>query len=237
MHWQQIWTAASKHSEIRSVLPLHPNRWHRGSRYFRINRRDASPLFLKTTQPHQVLDHEWAAMDQLRRGSGRRDLVPESEWKTTSGSLGLAAFEWVSHVSLEDVMQAPDLLLGREWALMHLVTLVDALSSAKIVHRDLTPSNLLIHHKNSEVNGVRAIDFRFAVVDGVEPEESNTPQSDIAVLSTGYRPTDSTWDDAYCCLQVAEELRQAGLRVPSGLFDELGSRVGRMVQAHTKHKS
>jgi tRNA A-37 threonylcarbamoyl transferase component Bud32 len=108
-----------------------------------------------------------------------------------------------------------------------LVSIVDSLRRAGIVHRDLTPSNILVSSESCAGN-VHLIDFCFAVsIDADFRADLQLDRWKLERLGEGYKPGPNRWDDAYAAMNIVEELQSAGLNV-SKQAQLLRDRIGRL---------
>jgi len=198
----QLWT---RHG-LRQLVPLQRDRWHRGGKYFRAKARSDDSVFLKTDESGWKLHNEISAANALRAQGRRLDRFAPIRFFDSIGGFHIAGFDWLDGVPLDQATRH-GIQLELKFIVSELQGILSDLERAAVVHRDITPSNLiLIRDANSRYHKIALIDFAFAVVHGHADFDAFAPLSDLADLGSGYKPEASKWDDGFSCRRIIEAL-------------------------------
>jgi len=220
--------------DVCRLAPIRCAAWHRGARYFRVGLAAGGDCFVKTDGDARLLEREVAAAQRLERTPQASEYTPRLLFRELTGPYAFAGFRWIEHIPLGTALGRPD--FGRVAARLadDLLRIVEVLEAAQIVHRDITPENLLVGldstHSLSE--RLTLIDFAFAVLDGVATADARVPAADLDVLGAGFSPAPGVWDDAYSCLRILALMGEAAGDRFAATVRQLRDRVGRRVYRH-----
>jgi hypothetical protein len=220
--------------DVSGLSPVRYAAWHRGARYFRVGLAGGEQCFVKTDGRSRLLEREVAAAGRLEGTPRAGEFTPRLLFHELGESYAFAAFGWIEHVSLEAALARPDFKRVAPALADGLLRIVDGLSSAEIIHRDITPQNLLV---GVDAGGRLAerltlIDFAFAVIDGAARADTRVPAGDLDVLGSGFSPGPLVWDDAYSCLRILELMDRASGERFTDVARQLRDRVGGRMYRH-----
>lgn len=223
-----------RHPDVRRIAPIKCATWHRGARYFRVGLADGSECFVKTDGHARLLEREVAAAQRLERTPGADDRMPRLLFHELGEPYGFAAFRWIDQMPLVVALGRPDFKRVAPGLADALRRIVDVLDAAEIVHRDVTPHNLLVGLDRGQALSERLtlIDFAFAVIDGVASADARVPAADLDVLGSGFSPGPLVWDDAYSGLRMLELMGAAAGSPLTDAAREVRDRVGRRMYRH-----
>jgi hypothetical protein len=219
--------------DMSDLTPIRYAAWHRGARYFRLRLADGGQCFVKTDGRARLLEREVAAAERLD-GTPGDECTPRLLFHEPGGPYAFAAFRWIEHVPLGAALDRPDFKPVAPGLADGLLRIVDVLGSADIIHRDVTPQNLLVglDARGGLTERLTLIDFAFAVIDGVAPADARVPAADLDVLGSGFGPGPLVWDDAYSSLRILELMGQAGGGLFTDVARRLRDRVGARMYRH-----
>jgi hypothetical protein len=205
-----------------SVVPIGIARWHRGARYFRARTTLGEAIFVKTDGCHGLLSNEVAAWHRLSGAGLTKAVIPVRVY-ALEPPYGFAGFSWIEGQSIARMPRSfwTDENVQKFSSLT--ACLLDDLWQASVVHRDFSPSNLLISVEKGVLRNIQLIDFAFAVWEGAPICNRVLPIALMDDLAHGYKPEPFVWDDAYACVQIARTIAPSNSRCR-----ELESRVGRL---------
>lgn len=215
------------------LTPIRYAAWHRGARYFRLRLADSGQCFVKTDRRAWLLEREVAAAERLH-GTPGDECTPRLLFHEPGGPYAFAAFRWIEHVPLGAALDRPDFKPVAPGLADGLLRIVDVLGSAEIIHRDVTPQNLLVglDARGGLTERLTLIDFAFAVIDGVAPADARVPAADLDVLGSGFGPGPLVWDDAYSSLRILELMGRASGGLFTDVARRLRDRVGARMYRH-----
>lgn len=214
--------------EVFRLIPIKLASWHRGAKYFKGILNDGGRVFVKTDGVHRQAIRELRASQAIAKVSGS-DIVgaPRIKFHDLSSPYPFIAFEWIEGATLEalDIRNISSAEVGT--LCRSLLRLTELLSSVDIVHRDMTPRNLIVSRgKSNQIDGLVLIDFAFAVING-ESEDGNLPVTELQVLGAGYKPEELLWDDAYSCLKIIESWESVDGLQMSQVKRNINERIGK----------
>lgn len=214
------------------IKPFNWTKWHDGARCFTGKDIHNSNFFIKTDGILKLSFNE-AKMSNLFY-SVYPSFCPKIVYSRLTSPIKLLVFELEPWCNLEDVLIKPSKITNWDSFLTNLISLIDCLHNQKMLHRDLTPSNLLINTENN-ITEVKIIDFAFAIFpyETVKNDE-NINENKLATLGQGLNPKPLSWDDAYSAVKITERIEMIyGLTFPKQI-NELNTRVGRCTYSHDK---
>jgi len=220
--------------DMSELTPVRLTAWRRGARYFHLGLTAGERCFVKTDGRARLLEREVAAGERLEGSPRARDCTPRLLFHELGGPYPFAAFRWIDHLPLAEALGRADFQRVAPGLADGLLGVVDALGSAEIVHRDITPQNLLVgvdaHHRLTD--RLTVIDFAFAVIDGVASADAQVPSEDLDVLGSGFSPGPLVWDDAYSSLRILELMGRAAGEPFVDIARQLRDRVGVRMYRH-----
>jgi hypothetical protein len=221
-------------SDVSALTPVRYAAWHRGARYFRLDLAGGERCFVKTDGHARLLQREVAAAERLEGALRADECTPRLLVHELGGPYAFAAFRWIEHVPLGAALGRPDFKRVAPGLAEGLLRIADVLGAAGIIHRDITPPNLLVGVDAGQrlAERLTLIDFAFAVVDGVAGADARVPAADLDVLGSGFSPGPLVWDDAYSCLRILELMGRATGERFTDVARQLRDRVGARMYRH-----
>lgn len=212
----------------RNLRPSGLSGWQFGCRHFTAEEAGGRRLFIKTGGRYAAARYECAAIERILAGDARhRDRLPTVVTQRLDGPMPFVVFEFIDERLLGDWIAAeagsPPPELRDE-----LLAILEMLSDAGLVHRDLRPDNLFLSRDARGRHRLRVIDFAFArsLDDDALPELRLTARDRRAMARLGsrYRKGRWHWNDAH---SVSLMLAELGLdsRIPDALADRLDYRL------------
>jgi serine/threonine protein kinase len=198
--------------------------WHLSSKYF-IAKSARGQAFIKVNKNPSLVENE-IRISRLLRSAG----VPVPETWFTDRVLGhsIIIMEAFPGIKLREILSRtpgnnPDLTTVAD----QLIEIVDGLHEARVIHRDLTPANILVS-TNPEGIRLNLIDFTFSVDAANSSESVLKPIGWVSArLGEGYKPRVDLWDDAYAAMLIIDEMLSNGASV-SEQARLIEKRVGRL---------
>lgn len=198
------------------VRPVLAQRWHRGSKYFRGEAADGTPLFIKLDGESRLLENEVNAWAHLERSAAGSNHFPKMRFFNFMGEYRVAAMEWLEGETLRGFLMKNPPVEQIRCVMRELAAILGELSLAGMVHRDFTPDNLMVSTgPSNDSMSLVLIDFAFAAISGAAPQDRLVSLNDLRDLCHGYKAEEYQWDDAYSCLRIFEEIAKS-----SGVEDE-----------------
>ena len=211
------------------VIPLARARWHRGSRYFRAHDAEGRPLFVKTDGHHRLLANEIGAWETLRQRLASPTRFAPVRQHELDGPHPFAAFDWIYARPLAQLAPLPP--AGLALLADELRLLLNDLEAAGIIHRDISPDNLLVTMEGGTIERVTMIDFAFAARDHVAASDDRLPERELKDLAFGFKPATLRWDDAYACDLILRRLLPPDAPTVPAL-DAITRRIGHRAFEH-----
>jgi tRNA A-37 threonylcarbamoyl transferase component Bud32 len=212
---------------VSKVRPILAQRWHRGSKYFRGEAADGTPLFIKLDGDSRLLENEvnaWAHLDRTAAGSNH---FPKMRFFNFMGQYRVAAMEWLDGETLRGFLMKNPPVEQIRCLMRELAAILGELSRAGMVHRDFTPDNLMVSARPSnDFVSLVLIDFAFASISGAAPQDRLVPLIDLRDLCDGYKAEEYQWDDAYSCLKIFEEIAESFSVEDQAAQAEVTNRIG-----------
>lgn len=214
---------------IKSVRPYRRLSWHLGARYYECMDDGGRRVFVKVSTHRTMIVNEVEARQALRPTSSGSVITPDLRFFDLDNPRPFIALSWVNGRTLGEVLVTSPRDIADTIA-TELVRLVDELHEAGVVHRDITPQNLLIAEGVGAVGAPPLlIDFAFAAVGDARRRDAELaiPERAFHTLGDGLNPAPLAWDDAFACLKILEKIEGATGREYPGARSELQARVGR----------
>lgn len=223
---------------IMYLKPIMVSCWQRGSRYFRGILADGQKLFIKIDGNYSLIGREIEASRVIMEGSHGVKYITEVRFYNLKGRYHFAAFEWVRGETLEVLLSKKMPQVSFETLGSDLLAILDLLYSVNIIHRDLTPANLLVSlDDRGNVKRLLLIDFAFAIIDDRTDIDHRIPLYELHSLCSGFKPSSLTWDDAYSCLIIVNLIEQLMGQPFNLLRQSFESRVGRRRYIHPSEEN
>jgi serine/threonine protein kinase len=192
---------------LQIVRPLQISRWHRGSKYFRAIGASGGELFLKVGGDYELLPNEVAAWQALNAAGVGANRFAQVRAFDLAGRFSFVGFEWIHGLGLREFLVRRPTEGAVKFFAREMIAILDALARAKLVHRDLTPENLLVRHNmDGNPQELVLIDFAFAVGTSLNSLGARVPISEQTALCYGYKPAALIWDDGYAYAQILEQV-------------------------------
>ena len=218
---------SSANGQLESLKPIGWSSWHRGSRYFRAVWSPGQVVFIKTDGVYKLLNREICTARHLVVEGQARGHIPVVRCYSADSKYPFAAFEWVNGLRLDHVMSRRLWLDAWDHLTQDLLSIVVMLARADVVHRDITPENLIVRRSpGGSVEGLVLIDHAFAITGREVGPDAGISRSDLVALCSGFKPSTLTWDDAYSCWTISQQM-EAIAATKFGATTDLAERVGR----------
>lgn len=236
--WHQLYgptlveTVRGVYPDLLRLRPVQMASWHRGSRYYRATLSDGTHQFVKTDGIHRQLAREIEGVRRMKDSDLGCRFTTSVKWTALDARIPIAGFDWLAGKTLAQLITRGSSELSE--LVTQLPILLDALHGSDIVHRDVTPQNLLVVGGVGFAKGAQLIlvDYAFAVLDGDASMDARLPTSELAVLGHGYTEGPFLWDDAVACRVLLREIQCAAgrefLDVVAAIEDRVGRRVCRL---------
>lgn len=213
---------------IEVLNPYRWYRWHDGARCFRARSTlSGQPVFIKTEGTFHLLENEYRMTSLFSQNLPKG--CPAIELSDFNGPIKLLVYEYVNGRTLADYLKRPGSRV--HWPLFfdQVLKILDNLFRHKMIHRDITPSNLLIQSDNkNNLLRIVLIDFAFAVIEGEPNIDSRLEKSKVTHLGQDLNPRPFVWDDAYAALQILRKIEEYSGHLFSDWCDRIEKRVGRI---------
>jgi len=183
---------------ISRLAPYACNRWHRGSKYFMARDRAGEEIFIKIDGDNRQLKNEASAWSRLKEFTKEPARFVPIRTVSLRSRFRYAVFDRVNGALLSR-QAGPFKEADINFLASELLQILNDLESASLIHRDITPENLLIHGDRMNDKRVLLIDFAFSLGINDEQSDSGIPIHDLRDLCYGFKPDEFTWDDAYSC--------------------------------------
>lgn len=217
-------SAVARRFGLGSFRPCRLGSWNLGGAVYRCVDAEGRPLFVKVAAFPALVRNEVEALDALAAPALPDVAVPRVRYHSPELPHPFVALDWLDALSLEESLRRRRTIDGARIA-GGLVRILDLLDAAGIVHRDITPRNLLL---TDQPPGLVVIDFAFAVrPDTAVVRDAELPRAALATLGDGLNPEPFVWDDACAALNIARQLESAGVSIPPAVRRDIESRVGR----------
>lgn len=166
------------------------------SRYYRANQDDEA-VFIKSDG--KDLENEYRMTKLMYKKSKDHFIEPLYYHK---GKLDYLALRWCDGTRLDQYMKQNTVSKKQKSSFIKdLNAILKLLRAAGVVHRDITPHNLLV------VSGtLKLVDFHFAVMyeDYQELEFVKKNIDEVSMMGEPYAPGIFMWDDAFSLTKIAE---------------------------------
>ena len=213
---------------IEGLNPYGWYHWHDGARCFTaILKNNGQPVFIKTDETFHLVENE----DRMSRkfSNGLPKSCPRIEISDLNGPIKLLVYEYIKGRTLDDYLSMPCADVDWPYFYNELLKILDNLYRLNMIHRDITPSNILIQsYSNNSFMRIVLIDFAFAVIAGETCIDSQYDKSKVTHLGLGLNPKPYFWDDAHSSLQILKRIEECSGRLYPSWRDKIEKRVGRI---------
>jgi len=108
-----------------------------------------------------------------------------------------------------------------------LVQISDILFDNGVIHRDISPGNLLVRTAGDDLT-LKLVDLAYAIPKDYSSRPDNGGANVEATLGQDWRPEDYVWDDSYAILEIAKSIGGDQVEGLSSYLEALESKVGRL---------
>jgi tRNA A-37 threonylcarbamoyl transferase component Bud32 len=204
-------------------------RWHSGARCFIGQVKDSKNMtFIKLDST------PWRLKNELKMGKLFSSLSAESSakilfsgFKKNEGIIGFQYFQWDT---LKCAIDSQKTSISWEGLAGKLIKIVDQLNSLSMIHRDFTPSNILVKiDSEGNFTDVKLIDFAYAVALDKDSVDAQEKKKVLLCLGQDFKPDLFAWDDAYSVLKIFDIIEKRTGYSLSPHRVKIQARVGRLV--------
>lgn len=213
---------------FRNLAPYKIFHWHDNARLFLgMLENNAAHVFIKTENNFNLMDNE-ERMNKLFY-----DALPKNCSKIVNSfsyyRKKILVFEYINGRTLKDFFFNPTPKIPLTFFFNELIVIIDALYRLKLIHRDITPSNLIIHYDNRDIpTNIKLIDFTFCVMAGDTYIDSKLGKDTLASLGKRLKPKKFLWDDAFSAFEILKEIEtRTGQSFPP-YRERFRKRIGRL---------
>lgn len=225
---------------ICNVVPFRFLAWHSGSKYFTGIRLDSDlRLFVKFSSEPDVIRREVSAITHLQAVTSSQAAHFPEVVAHGFDPYPFIAIRFLQAPTLATLLErAPALASEQKVVLLQqFVSLLHHLHEARIIHRDITPANLLVC--SDSVAPATAYSLRIVLVDFAfalhlpvhNPHDASVTTDSIKtlqVLGDGLNPRPFVWDDAYSLCAIAQTIdNDCSVKFPKP-FSHLQSKIGHL---------
>lgn len=193
---------------ISNVRILNLFNWHLGCKYFIATSKKGEKIFIKTGGKQSLISREIQVLKLLNRQKEKSTLwsIPRVINYRSEGHFNFLAIEYIEASSLSKFIMKNDFTIEEKKSMLNQFNNINIfLKNSNIIHRDITPDNILIKRINNEVQ-VILIDFAFAISpvgnSFGEVYETERHQRLLLGLGKGFNPKPLKWDDAYSLCKI-----------------------------------
>lgn len=227
-------------SESLSVKAVHPFKWchwHDGARCFTaILKNNDKTIFIKTDSAFHMIENEYRMSRLFYKGLPMS--CPYIEYADLNGPIKVIVFEYVRGCTLEDFLSTQYNVIYWPHFFDELLKILDNLYQLNMIHRDITPSNLLIQKDSGKKPfSIKLIDFAFGVITGETCIDSQIEKSKVMYLGQSLNPKPYLWDDAYSSLQILKKIEKYSGHYFPEWREQFEKRVGLLTHAYGKSVS
>ncbi len=222
---------------LHSICKVRPHRWwhwHNGAQCFvGTSMRDGAAVFLKTDSIQNTLGNEYR-MTSIFYAALPQSCPKPLSYISTDGS-DTIAFEMIEGVTLAQLLDDSDVTKRINWDVLFgkLWLIIETLGDLSMIHRDLTPTNLLVRlgddHKDLDLF---VIDFAFAGMPSDGINDAYIDEGELAYLGLTFKPQVFTWDDAYSALKIIEYIGHKVDVDSEAVRKALSGRIGSLSYSH-----
>lgn len=176
---------------------------HEGVFYF-LGNYEGKRVFIKYMDDYNIPQNEWNAYNQLKESKKFQEkyFIKYFCYKKL-GDAGIVVSEYVKGKTLKEVNVITK--KTKEYIIDELSRVIDILHDAKIIHRDINPSN--IYFKNGDAKKVKIIDFAYSLSTERETKLKETikDMGKLRGLDEDYIEKPFVWDDVFAMKKVIAE--------------------------------
>ena len=178
--------------------------------FFLVGNYDGKPCFVKYSPVARNLTAaEWRYPTRVR-AVNENVVVRPYFWHATSDGGAFAVLELVEGRSLERLLAEKSPVLESAALVADLEAMADALASARIVHRDVRPANIIV----SPDGRAKLIDFQFATEIGCTEEDVFVRRNPriLYALGEAFALASGKWNDRHSIRKCVELLPESAAR-------------------------
>ena len=203
--------------------------WRHDGVFYFLGEYQGKRVFIKYMDDDTVPQNEWNAYNQLKqREKFQEKYFIECFFYRKFNNAGIVVSEYVKGKTLKEMKFLTK--KTKEYVVRELNKVLDILSDAKIVHRDINPSN--IYFENGNVRKLKIIDFAYSTSTDENSKLKETIKSTgkLKGLNEDYIEKPFIWDDAFAMKKIVEEK----LKLESNKISE---KVGKLVYTARKNQN
>lgn len=217
----------------RLIKPFRFLHWHGGARVFTLF-IDSNKFFVKIDDDFERLSNEvyWTQKLSKKYPLNFCALMDSFDLKYSK----VAIYEYFKSESFDEIFLDSLALDNKKRLIIQLTEISDILFHHQVVHRDISPGNLLVQINVKGEVAVKLIDLAYAIS---RNEKSNGYLKNNAIeltLGQEWRPYLYTWDDAYSLFKVLNHVGFSENIDLAQYCKDLELRVGRLTYVSKKTK-
>lgn len=194
------------YQDIHNIRTFKWYNWHNGAKCLTgFSKSFNTPVFLKTDNIYKVSDNEYEMTSLFYNSSPKS--CPKPLKYIRSHASNTIIFKRIEGYTLAEILQSSELSSKTNWDIFFkkLLSIIVTLENLNMIHRDLTPFNIIVKINERKENlELYIIDFAFAglVVRGLNDKNLNI--NELSHLGLTFKPDKFHWDDAYSALKILE---------------------------------
>ncbi|TWX72952.1 protein kinase domain-containing protein [Colwellia sp. C1TZA3] len=201
-------------------------RWHNGARCF-LGNISGESIFIKSDK------YLWRLKNECDKGKLFEKACPLSSVKvmfvSTDFNYSYIVFEYINSVTLSEIFSSDSSFTNWDFLAHKIVEIIEKLYSINLIHRDFTPSNILVSlDGNGRFTEVKVIDFAYAVTLGDEYIDRYIGHTSLMNLGQGFKLEAFVWDDAYSALNILDTIESKSGKSIKDYKVKLNSFIGRL---------
>jgi hypothetical protein len=186
-------------------------------------------LFIKYSKISHLIDTEVRIISTLRNDRGYQyDYLPEIIVQSSDGKYPFLAEKFIDGTTLGKIIgNNTKLNIDYEIFLDSIKIILTHLFKNNIIHRDITPNNIMLYSKPNEEIKIKLLDFANSLVINsnlkklFKEDRNHFTIKYLEYLGNGFNPKPFFWDDSYSFYKIIELLTDHGNIKLEKLFSQL----------------